>query len=98
MKNPKNSETPTFLNSEKEDFEESIIKLNVYLNETDEKKKPYKIDYQTLLMSYKRWNGKDLDEFCYRQTISNFLLNPNNDSNVAKEAFFIEIREFLSNK
>jgi hypothetical protein len=96
MKKERTLETLTFLSGKEKDFKASIFQLNLYLNGLAENQKPYKIDYHTLLMSYKLWKGKDLDEFCYKQTVSHFLLNPDNACNVAREAFFIEIREFLS--
>lgn len=98
MKNQIISESPTFLAQEKGDFESSIYLLNLYLSSFEMKQKPYKIDYHTLLLSYKLWGGTDLDEFCHKQTISHFLFNPVEDSGAAREAFFIEIREFLFSK
>ena len=93
------SESFTFLPTEKNTLETSIFYLNFYLNGfIDAEQKPYKIDYHTLLMSYQMWGGKDLDEFCHKQTISHFLFNPNDASEAAREAFFLEIREFLSKK
>jgi len=71
----------------------SIFMLNLYLNGLD--KKPYTIDYNTLLMSYHLWKGDDIEDFCEKQTISYFLFNPLNDSAGAREAFYMDIREFL---
>lgn len=85
----------SFLVDDCKNLDYSIFMLNLYLNGFDKEDKPYKIDYNTLLMSYHMWKGKDLDEFCQSQTLSYFLLNPNNDSAEAREAFCIEIREFL---
>ncbi|MEM8999773.1 MAG: hypothetical protein AAGB24_05875 [Bacteroidota bacterium] len=90
------SKIATFLNEESNDLKSSIFKLNLYLNAYEQENKPYKIDYNTLLLSYHMWKGKDLDEFCQKHTISHFLFNPNNDSAEAREAFYMEIREFLS--
>ncbi|TAI49278.1 hypothetical protein [Flagellimonas allohymeniacidonis] len=88
------AQIPSFLTNEPADLEYSIFKLNLFLNGC----KPYTIDYQVLLMSYHFWKGKDLDEFCQEQTISYFLLNPLHDSVEAREAFCLEIREFLTNQ
>lgn len=84
----------SFLTDDYKNLDHSIFLLNLYLNGYEEVK-PYKIDYNTVLMSYHMWKGKNLDEFCQSQTLSYFLLNPNNDSAEAREAFCIEIREFL---
>ncbi len=73
----------------------SIFKLNIYLNALKDEDKPYIIDYNTLLMSYHMWQGDNLDDFCEKQTISYFLFNPNHDSAEAREALYLEIREFL---
>ncbi len=93
-----NSENPSFLTDEHANLDYSIFQLNLILNGYDNADKPYKIDYNVLLMSYHLWDGKDLEEFCQKQTISYFLLNPTNDSAEAREAFSLEIREFLSGK
>lgn len=71
----------------------SIYMLNLYLNAFD--KKPYSIDYNTILMSYHLWKGSDIEDFCESQTVSYFLFNPQNDSAEAREAFYMDIREFL---
>ena len=76
----------------------SLIKLNLYLNSTDKNFKPYQIDYNILLLSYQMWKGKDLEEFCEKQTLSYFLFNPQNDSAEAREAMYMDIREFLIGK
>jgi len=73
----------------------SLLKLNVILNGMPDTAKPYKIDYTILLLSYQKWQGKDLEEFCHKQTISYFMFNPENDSAEAREALFFDIREFL---
>ncbi|MBT8238424.1 MAG: hypothetical protein HKO81_02395 [Flavobacteriaceae bacterium] len=73
----------------------ALFKLNLYLNALDTHKKPYTIDYNTLLLSYHMWKGKNVEEFCEKQTISHFLFNPQNDSAEAREAFYMDIREFL---
>ena len=75
--------------------EKSLVNLNFILNGLDNDKKPYKIDYQLVMISYSLWKGNNLDEFCHRQALSYFLFNPQNDSAVAREALYIEIREFL---
>lgn len=76
--------------------EASLIKLNLYLNATDRKEKPYHIDYNILLLSYQMWEGKNLEEFCKKQTLSYFLFNPQHDSAEAREAMYMDIREFLT--
>ncbi|SNZ00412.1 hypothetical protein [Flagellimonas pacifica] len=86
---------PSFLTNEPDNLDYSIFQLNLYLNGYGELHKPYKIDYNTLLMSFHFWKGKDIDEFCQDQTLGYFLLNPTYDSAEAREAFCIEIREFL---
>ncbi|UJH67866.1 hypothetical protein [Allomuricauda sp. SCSIO 65647] len=97
MNDKKDSLTPTFLEfEEKQDLEQSVFWLNMYLNGFQEAKKPYRIDYNTLLMSYHLWKGDDLDEFCFDQANSYFLFNPEYDSRAAREALFLEIREFLA--
>ncbi len=73
----------------------SLIKLNLYLNSSDNSIKPYQIDYNVLLLSYQMWQGTDLEEFCEKQTLSYFLFNPQNDSAEAREAMYMDIREFL---
>ncbi|WP_350290911.1 hypothetical protein [uncultured Croceitalea sp.] len=88
---------PSFLFKEDNKLcEDSLINLNLILNGLANDKKPYQIDYHTLLLSYSLWKGTDLDEFCHKQALSYFLFNPKNDSAVAREALYIEIREFLS--
>ncbi|WP_350285285.1 hypothetical protein [uncultured Croceitalea sp.] len=88
--------SPSFLFDEELGLSDlSIFKLNLYLNAIDADAKPYQIDYNTLLMSYHLWKGSDLEEFCEKQTISYFLFNPQNDSAEAREAFYMDIREFL---
>ena len=95
--NISNKDIPSFLfNEGKEPSLNSLINLNLILNGLEFDKKPYQIDYQVLLMSYSSWKGNNLDEFCHKQTLSYFLFNPQNDSAVAREALFIEIREFLA--
>ncbi len=84
----------SFLTNEPANLDYSIFQLNLFLN-GEEPNKPYKIDYHVLLMSYHLWGGRDLDEFCQKQTVSYFLMNPSNDSAEAREAFCLEIREFL---
>ena len=87
----------SFLCDGNQNFEDfSLIKFNLYLNTTDKKIKPYQLDYNILLLSYQLWKGKDLEEFCEKQTLSYFLFNPQNDSAEAREAMYMDIREFLS--
>jgi len=76
----------------------SLIKLNLYLSASDLSSKPYQIDYNVLLLSYQMWGGKSLEEFCKKQTLSYFLFNPQNDSAEAREAMYMDIREFLMGK
>jgi hypothetical protein len=86
----------SFLFNEKGELDtSSLIKLNLYLNTTDQSLKPYQIDYNVLLLSYQMWGGKSLEEFCEKQTLSYFLFNPQNDSAEAREAMYMDIREFL---
>lgn len=86
----------SFLVGEYEGLDYHIFQLNLYLNAYSEAQKPYKIEYTTLLASYHQWKGKDVDEFCLNQTLGYFLSNPTtHDSVGAREAFCIEIREFL---
>ena len=73
----------------------SLIRLNLYLNCTDHSVKPYQIDYNVLLLSYHLWEGKSFEEFCKKQTLSYFLFNPHHDSAEAREAMYMDIREFL---
>lgn len=96
MEQTKSALNSSFLTCEPKSLDYSIFQLNLYLNGYDEAHKPYKIDYNTLLMSYHLCPGKNLDEFCQDQTISYFLLNPAHASAEAREAFYIEIREFLA--
>ena len=86
----------TFSTEEDKSLQRSIFRLNLYLGGFRHNQKPYTIHYNILLMSYHKWNGKDLDEFCHRQTISHFLFNPDEDSVEAREAYYLEIREFLA--
>lgn len=88
----------SFLTNDPNELDYSIFRLNLYLSGYGEAYKPYKIDYQILMISYHLWNGKDLDEFCQEQTISYFLMHPTHASPEAREAFCLEIREFLSGK
>ena len=76
----------------------SLIKLNIYLNMENQDLKPYQIDYNVLLLSYQMWGGKSFEEFCRKQTLSYFLFNPQNDSAEAREAMYMDIREFLIGK
>lgn len=86
----------SFLDGEYESLDYPIFQLNLYLNAYSDAQKPYKIEYNTLLASYHRWKGKDVDEFCLNQTVGHFLANPTiPDSIGVREAFCIEIREFL---
>ena len=93
-----NSQISSFLLDETQNLEYSIFRLNLYLNGYSEAYKPYRIDYNTILTSYYLWGGQNLEEFCQDQTLSYFLMNPINDSPEAREAFSLEIREFLSGK
>jgi len=83
------------MNSENELEQSSFLKLSLYLNTPNYASKPYAIDFNTLLMSYHSWKGSDIEEFCEKHTISYFLLNPQNDSAEAREALYLDIREFL---
>ncbi len=97
MKNNLSKASPSFLFEENTKVcKDSLITLNLILNGLASEKKPYQINYHTLLMSYSLWQGTDLDDFCHKQALSYFLFNPQNDSEVAREALFIEIREFLA--
>ncbi len=98
MNQKPNAQISSFLYDDKMNLEYSIFCLNLYLNAFSDSDKPYKIDYQTVLTSYYLWKGKNLEEFCQDQTVSYFLMNPLNDSPEAREAFSLEIREFLSGK
>ena len=97
MKNDFSLQNPqSFLFSESSELSLlSLFKLNLYLNDTNAQLKPYQIDYNILMLSYRMWKGKDLEEFCEKQTLSYFLFNPHHDSAEAREALFMEIREFL---
>lgn len=93
-----NSDLPTnsfLFNDQNELDPSSLIKLNLYLNSSDQFFKPYQIDYNVLLLSYSMWRGKNLEEFCEKQTLSYFLFNPQHDSAEAREAMYMDIREFL---
>ena len=96
MKDNSDSKMDSFLFNEKKELDpSSLIKLNLYLNASDDSIKPYQIDYNILLLSYQMWDGKCLEEFCERQTLSYFLFNPQKDSAEAREAMYMDIREFL---
>lgn len=89
--------THTFLDTEEQrEFAHSLFWLNLYLNAFDESKKPYRIDYNTILVSYHQWKGNNLEFFCEDQTVCYFLFNPQQDSKAAREALFQELQEFLS--
>ncbi|KPM31650.1 Hypothetical protein I595_2145 [Croceitalea dokdonensis DOKDO 023] len=75
--------------------EQAMVSLSILLNTSDATSKPYAIDYNTLLVSYHLWNGNTIEEFCQKQTISYFLFHPEQDSPVARESFYLDIREFL---
>ncbi|GMN09322.1 hypothetical protein MTsPCn9_02220 [Croceitalea sp. MTPC9] len=97
MQNYQSQVLPSFLCKEDDCLcENALITLNLILNGLNSDKKPYKIDYHMLMMSYSLWKGDNLDEFCHKQALSYFLFNPINDSAVAREALYIEIREFLT--
>lgn len=97
MEDTSNYAMESFLfNDRKELDASSIIKLSLYLNTSDQSLKPYQIDYNVLLLSYQMWEGKSLEEFCEKQTLSYFLFNPQNDSAEAREAMYMDIREFLT--
>lgn len=87
----------SFLVKEYKNLDYPIFQLNLYLGAYNDEQKPYKIEYNTLLTSYHGWRGKDLDEFCLNQTLGHFLSNPKTtkESPGAREAFCLEIREFL---
>lgn len=88
--------TNSFLFNDKNELDpSSLIKLNLYLYTADSANKPYQIDYNVLLLSYQMWEGSCLEEFCEKQTLSYFLFNPQNDSAEAREAMYMDIREFL---
>lgn len=94
MENERPSYTSSFLfDSEYNIDYKSLFMLNLYLNGTDEK--PYTLDYNTLLMSYNMWEGDDVEHFCEIHTISYFLFNPEKASAEAREALYMDIREFL---
>lgn len=86
------------LSQEDKSLEQLIFRLNLYLGGVCKHQKPYRIDYNILMMSYHLWSGHNLDEFCHKQTISHFLFNPEDDSVEAREAYYMEIREFLEGK
>ena len=86
---------PSFLAIETRSLDYSIFLLNLYLNGYGDQHKPYKIDYHILLVSYRMCKHQDLEEFCQDQTLGYFLLHPWDDSPEAREAFYIEIKEFL---
>jgi len=96
MKNKLAAPIPSFLKEDVPNLEYSLFKVNLILNAYGENRKPYTIDYHTLMMSYYLWGGSNLEEFCHKQALSYFLLNPLYDSAEAREAFSLEIREFLS--
>ncbi|MEM8506297.1 MAG: hypothetical protein AAF717_00650 [Bacteroidota bacterium] len=99
MENRPKSKFSSFLYNEDNELDAaSLILLNLYLNTTDRNLKPYHIDYNILLLSYQLWKGQDLEEFCEKQTLSYFLFNPQNDSAEAREALYMDIREFLIGK
>ncbi len=85
-------------NDNKELDASSLIKLTLYLNAADTSLKPYQLDYNVLLLSYQMWGGTSLEEFCEKQTLSYFLFNPQQDSAEAREAMYMDIREFLMGK
>lgn len=97
MEDNANLSMDTFLFNDKGELDaSSLIKFNLYLNSSsDQCIKPYQIDYNVLLLSYAMWEGKSLEEFCKKQTLSYFLFNPQNDSAEAREAMYMDIREFL---
>ncbi len=87
---------PKAFTDDDKDFQRSIFRLNLYLGGAYNKQPPHRIDYNILLVSYHLWNGKDLDEFCRKQTLSHFLFNPEEDSIEAREAYYLEIWKFLA--
>ena len=93
-----NAQISSFLTNQPEDLDYSVFQLNLYLNAYADSLKPYKIDYHTILMSYHLWGKRDVEEFCQKQTVSYFLMNPMYDSPEAREALSLEIREFLTGK
>ena len=74
----------------------TLFYLNLYLGGFNAAKKPYKIHYQLLVMSWAQWGGKNLEDFCHRETLSYFLFNSKSDSPAAREAYYHEIKEFIS--
>ncbi len=99
MEETPESKSSSFLCNDNQELDAaSLIRLNLYLNTTDKNLKPYHIDYNILLLSYQMWKGQDLEEFCEKQTLSYFLFNPQNDSAEAREAMYMDIREFLIGK
>lgn len=86
----------SFLYDEYKDMDYHIFQLNLCLGAYTDEQKPYKIEYNTLLASYAQWRGKNVDEFCLNQTLGHFLSNPTPHNSLGiKEAFSLEIREFL---
>ena len=57
---------------------------------------PFRVQYQLVLLSWKKWGENNLDEFCQRETQSHFLFNPKSDSPEAREAYCAEIKAFIS--
>lgn len=95
---PTKTEKPLhyFLSPDSLDKHSTLFYLNFYPDGFRKNPKPYQVRYQLLLLSWKKWAGKDLEEFCKRETISYFLFNTENDSPANREAYYREIKEFIT--
>lgn len=74
----------------------TLFYLNFYPGGFRKNPEPFRVHYQLLLISWNKWAGKDLEEFCNRETLSYFLFNAKHDSPANREAYFNEIKEFIS--
>ena len=86
----------SFLSVEALSKHSTLFYLNLYLGGFEAARKPYKIHYQLLMISWEQWGKRKVDEFCHRETLSYFMFNAKMDSPVAREAYYHEIKEFIT--
>lgn len=86
-----------FLSTDSLQKHSTLFYLNFYRSRPQQGLLPsFHVQYHLVLLSWKKWGKKNLDEFCQRETQSYFLFNPKSDSPEAREAYCAEIKAFIS--
>ncbi|GEM_PF-2273290 len=85
----------TFLNST--GLELSSMKKEVSLILKRNKEKVYQINYKKMLSDYIKLNHDCIDEFSMNYTFGYFMLNPKIDTPINREAYFLELKAYITN-